>query len=217
MEVIPDGCCLSVWGGDDCQWAYLPSVSNSGGILSIWNKSLAVLKYSFSGEGYLGVCLEWGVHKKEVFVVNIYSSCDLIAKRRLWEALILNKRQLGGGIWGLVGDFNAVLHRHERKGQVTSSPNLMSNEIIEFRDFVQEMELIDLPVLGRKFTWFHSGGAAMSRLDRMLVSEDWLSLWSNPSLWVLPRTVSDHCMLLLRFSGVDWGPRPFRFNNHWLV
>jgi hypothetical protein len=161
--------------------------------------------------------LEWGVLKKEVFVVNIYSGCDLNSKRRLWEALIVVKRQLGGGVWGLVGDFNAVLHRDERRGQSLSNSISVNPEIVEFRDFIAEMNLVDLPVLGRKFTWFHSNGFSMSRLDRMLLSDDWLSLWSNPSLWVLPRTVSDHCSILLRYSGADWGPKPFRFNNHWLL
>jgi len=36
------------------------------------------------------------------------------------------------------------------------------------------------------------------------------------SLWVLPRDVSDHCPLILRSGGWDWGPKHFRFNNYWL-
>jgi hypothetical protein len=119
-------------------------------------------------------------------------------------------------VWGLIGDFNAILNREERRGQNAANSSSTRNEIVEFGDFVQAMNLIDMPVLGRQFTWFHSNGIAMSRLDRLMVSEDWLSLWRDSSLWVLPRTVSDHCTILVKFSIVDWGPRPFRFNNHWL-
>jgi hypothetical protein len=79
------------------------------------------------------------------------------------------------------------------------------------------MELVDLPILGRRFTWFHTNGSTMSRIDRVLMSDDWLRIWANPSLWVLPRTVSDHCPLVIRYNSADWGPRPFRFNNHWLL
>jgi hypothetical protein len=50
-----------------------------------------------------------------------------------------------------------------------------SSEIVEFELFVNNMELTDLSVLGRKFTWFHSNGVAMSRIDRALVSADWVS------------------------------------------
>jgi hypothetical protein len=58
LEVISDSLCHSLWGGDDCQWAFLRSSGSSGGILSIWSKVVAVLKFSFSGEGFVGVCLE---------------------------------------------------------------------------------------------------------------------------------------------------------------
>jgi len=77
--------CYSLWGGIDCDWAFRPSEGNSGGILSIWRKSSSNFLFSFQGEGYVGVCLEWGVEKKRCIVVNIYSKCDLVAKRRMWE------------------------------------------------------------------------------------------------------------------------------------
>jgi hypothetical protein len=117
----------------------------------------------------------------------------------------------------VLGDFNAVLHRNERKGVNFVAGSSSLAELTEFGEFVAEMELVDLLVLGRRFTWFHPNGVSMSRIDRVLVSEDWLMAWGNPSLWVLPRSVSDHCPLLVRYNSVDWGPRPFRFNNHWLL
>ncbi|MCH93657.1 LINE-1 reverse transcriptase like, partial [Trifolium medium] len=40
--------------------------------------------------------------------------------------------------------------------------------------------------------------------------------WGAVSLWGLKRDVSDHCPLVLRYDNHDWGPKPFRFNNHWL-
>jgi hypothetical protein len=97
LEIIPDSLCLSIWGDDDCCWAYLPSMGNSGGILSIWRKSSSRLIFSFIGEGFVGVCLEWGVEKHVCFVVNIYSKCDMEGKRRLWNSLIMSKSGFGGG------------------------------------------------------------------------------------------------------------------------
>ena len=41
-------------------------------------------------------------------------------------------------------------------------------------------------------------------------------MWGEVSLWALPRDVSDHCPLIVKMGGWDWGPKPFRFNNHWL-
>jgi hypothetical protein len=217
IEAISDSFCYNIWGGEDCQWIYLPAVGKSGGMLSFWSKSSASLIFSFSGESFIGVCLDWGALNKRVFIVNVYSKCDINGKRALWDNLIMSKLGFGNGPWCILGDFNAVLNVGERKGVNHVGAGSPSAEIVEFSNYVSDMELVDLPTLGRRFTWFHSNGISMSRIDRVLVSEDWLGLWEIPSLWVLPRTVSDHCPLVVRYNCVDWGPRPFRFNNHWLI
>ncbi|MCH98940.1 endonuclease/exonuclease/phosphatase family protein [Trifolium medium] len=116
LEIIPDSVCYKIWGSQDCEWVYLPSVGRSGGILSIWRKSNNSLIFSFKGEGFVGVCLEWGVTKTICFVVNVYSKCDIVSKRRLWSILTNCKRGLGDGRWCVVGDFNAVRRTEERVG-----------------------------------------------------------------------------------------------------
>lgn len=57
LEVVTDNLCFSLWGDKDCEWAFLPSRGNSGGILSIWRKSASKLIHSFIGDGYVGVCV----------------------------------------------------------------------------------------------------------------------------------------------------------------
>jgi hypothetical protein len=148
-------------------------------------------------------------------LVNVYSKCDLASKRRLWSDIIRLKEEYGDGIWCVVGDFNAVVAPEERRGVVNEVSS--SLEMSGFREFVEDLNLIDLPLLGRRFTWFHSNGISMSRLDRCLVSLDWVEKWGVSSLWVLPREVSDHCPLVLKYASSEWGPKPFRFNNHWLA
>jgi hypothetical protein len=216
LQEVSASLCYSIWGGEDCGWAFNPSIGNSGGILSIWRKSVFSFVFSFVGTGYVGVCLDWGAQKKRCYIVNVYSKCDLTNKRRLWESILMSKGGFGGEAWCVIGDFNAVLHGDERRGINLHGLNDVSVESAEFANFVSNMELLDLPVLGRKFTWFHPNGQSMSRIDRALVSEGWMQVWGQSSLWVLPRSVSDHCPLILRCGSVDWGPRPFRFNNHWL-
>jgi hypothetical protein len=87
----------------------------------------------------------------------------------------------------------------------------------EFDGFISNLFLEDLHPMGGNFAWFHLNGVAMSRIDRMLVSEEWLSAWGNQSLRILPRDVSDHCPLLLKSSVFLSRPKPFRFCNHWLL
>ncbi|MCI07963.1 endonuclease/exonuclease/phosphatase family protein, partial [Trifolium medium] len=198
LEAVSDSLCFSLWGSEDCLWMSLPSEGNSGGILSIWCKSSSSLIFNFSGEGFVGVCLEWGVQKQIYFVVNVYSKCDLAGKRRLWNTLLMSKQGFGGGAWCVIGDFNAVLNREERRGVNDTSFQSSPSEMVEFEAFVNSMDLVDLPVLVRKFTWFHPNGRTMSRIDRALVSEEWILSSGHPSLWILPRAVSDHCPLVMR-------------------
>lgn len=82
---------------------------------------------------------------------NVYSPCDKARKRRLWEELKRVKVGTGKGLWCIVEDFNAVTSSKETKGV----GNLLgSQEMIEFKNWVNDLELVDPPLLGRKFTWY---------------------------------------------------------------
>jgi len=215
--VITDKLCYSLWGDDDCDCAFLPSICNSGGILSIWRKLVSKLIYSFVGNGFVGVCVDWGIHNKRCFILNIYSKCDLLSKKAMWESIGLVRHAWGEGVWCLIGDFNSVCAREERKGinvGITSEQRL---EMYLFNNFVEVVECEDVNLLGRKFTWYHANGVTMSRIDRALISEDWRDLWGNVVFWALPRDISDHCLVVLKVESDDWGPKPFRFNNFWLL
>ncbi|GKV23016.1 hypothetical protein SLEP1_g32806 [Rubroshorea leprosula] len=131
-------------------------------------------------------------------------------KKALWEELLnlINSRK---GNRCLGGDFNAVRSVDERAGS-----NGVSKEMEEFDSFIQDAGLVDLPLTGRKYTWYNSNGLYMSRLDRFLFSEDWLMKWGDIRQWGLKRTVSDHCPILIKEEKVDWGPKPFKFFDAWL-
>ncbi|MCI35740.1 hypothetical protein A2U01_0056961, partial [Trifolium medium] len=107
----------------------------------------------------------------------------LADKKALWGRMIHLKGILGGDNWCVVRDFNSVLTTSERKGVSGESLRVVNNEIREFNDFVGEMGLLDLPLLGRRYTWFQPNGGAMSRLDRFLISDGWWDLWGEPSQW----------------------------------
>jgi len=47
------------------------------------------------------------------------------------------------------------------------------------------------------------------------VSKEWLDLWPNSQQFVLSRTISDHCAVVLKEVSVDWGPKPFRCLDVW--
>ncbi|PNY11183.1 cysteine-rich receptor-like protein kinase [Trifolium pratense] len=154
---------------------------NNIGFLAIQETKLEVITESLC-------CSLWGS-----------SDCD-------WVFLPSEGRS--GGILSIWSDFNAVCRGEERSG-INNADGVTSTEIIEFHHFLEELELVDLPLLGRRFTWYQASGRAMSKIDRILISDEWASIWGNGSLWALPRDVSDHCPLILKYSHQECGPKPF--------
>lgn len=102
----------------------------------------------------------------------------------------------------------------KRRGVATDT---LTSEMEEFEDFIDDMGLVNIPLIGRKFTWHRANGTSMSRLERLLLSEDWLAQWEDLSQWGLQRTISDHCPILLKSTSINWGPKPFRVLNCWLM
>ena len=77
--------------------------------------------------------------------------------------------------WCLGGDFNVILSQRER-----SSQGRLTGAMRRFTHTVDELELLDLPLQGGALTW--SGGRnnqAWARLDRLLVTQNWLDHFSG--------------------------------------
>jgi exonuclease III len=189
---IEDFSIHNLWGHKDVKWVVKDLVGLSGGMIILWNSNCFNLLNSFSGDGFLGITVE-----REGAVlnfINIYSPCSLAGKKKLWDELLDFKLQSGGGEWCFGGDFNAILRSSERKG---SSAVSRQGEIISFTQFVEDMEVIDIPVLGKKFTWFSSDGKSMSRIDRFLLSDGFISKFGVSGQWIGNRDISDHCPIWL--------------------
>jgi exonuclease III len=207
---IEDFAIHNLWGHKDVRWVVKDPVGLSGGMIILWNSNCFNMTSSFSGDGFLGITVE---REGEVLnFINIYSPCSLAGKKKLWADLLILKQQSGGGEWCLGGDFNAILRASERKG---SSAVNRQGERIAFTRFVEEMEVIDVPVLGKKFSWFSSDGKSMSRIDRFLLSDGFTAKFGVNGQWIGYRDISDHCPIWLLVSAENWRPKPFRVINGW--
>jgi hypothetical protein len=189
-------------------------------MLFLWDKEKGKLLDMFQGQGFLGIYLEWGERKKTCVFINVYAPCNLVAKKQLWVELLVARHSYVADVWCILGDFNSVRSSDERKGVVERRNSALSKVVREDKMFfnllIENLEVEDLALFGRKFTWIQPNGDCSSRLDRILVSSNWNDVWGGASLWALSRDVSDHCPIILRHASSDWGPKPFRFNNYWL-
>lgn len=113
---------------------------------------------------------EWNGHI--YFIINIYSSCNIYDKRKLWGDLINLKSKFNHGDWCLGEDFNCILNRDEWKERHESH---MRFEMSCFREFIYNMGLVDIPCLGKKFSWCSGDGQSMRRLDTFIISDNLIS------------------------------------------
>ncbi|XP_057746216.1 uncharacterized protein LOC130965474 [Arachis stenosperma] len=117
--------------------------------------------------------------------------------------------------WMAIGDFNEIVAPDESTGAYFSShrASLLATTL-------DDCELFDLKVTGRRYTWYRAVQASRNlakRLDRALVNEAWMSMFPEGYSEILSRLHSDHCPILVRCHGSPRvkGSRPFRFQAAW--
>lgn len=101
---------------------------------------------------------------------NVYGPCQSSDGLKVWKSL-LNLRNCFPNPWCVGGDFNEIRNLGEMQGSSNRDKGMA-----DFNDFIDGLEVIDLPMFGTKFTWANSDNVAKwSRLDRFLIHSEWLS------------------------------------------
>ncbi|WVZ78989.1 LOW QUALITY PROTEIN: hypothetical protein U9M48_026623, partial [Paspalum notatum var. saurae] len=120
-------------------------------------------------------------------------------------------RSLCLGPWLLCGDFNMILNAADK-----NNGRLNRRVMALFRRFLDEVELAELHLDGRLFTWSNERvHPTLECIDRAFASVDWLGLFPDHWLRALSSDCSDHAPLLLHTCCVPWVKRRFRFESIW--
>lgn len=155
-----------IWGYDDFDWAAIEVQGRSGGILYIWDRNFMSDTSIIKGEGWIwikGIVQEL---QMEGIVGVAYGYHDAVDKRRMWKELVDKRLELNIPIL-MMGDFNEIRKPQERKGCISTTRNME-----EFEEWISDMGLVELPMIGRKFTWRRGGQC--NKLDRILTNPQWI-------------------------------------------
>ena len=195
-------------------WEWQPAVNAVGRLLCAWNPNNFQVDFHFSDKDFIKLGGVWLPDMQRLVVVNIYAPCDLLGKRQFWHNLRSKKIQSQDTCWCLIGDFNCIRHPTERMGCNRSSSD--TSIIDEFNEWIAELEVDDIPCIGKSFTWVRPNGTCKSKLDRVLVTDGWLDKWPDSFQCNLERNYSDHCPIIMKSKSIDWGPKPFKVFYAWL-
>ncbi|XP_068483221.1 uncharacterized protein [Phaseolus vulgaris] len=172
VSAITDARCFNLWGDNNVGWLHYGGDNGSGSLLSLWHKEAFCYDTHVMGKGYIVV---YGKHVKincRCVVVNVYAACSLSDKIVLWKELSDLKKASSDVVWCFCGDFNAIRKNGKRKGVSMRDSN--TSEMRDFNCFIEANLLFEIPLVSKPFTWFNSNGKAKSRLDKVLVTEEWM-------------------------------------------
>lgn len=115
------------------------------------------------------------------------------------------------GPWVIGGDFNMIYSDEDK-----NNDNLNRAMMGRFRRFVNDKDLKEIPLIGRRYTWSNEREApTLVKLDRVLCTSEWEDLFPNCSLHSHATEISDHCPLILGLTAGYQGKRRFHFESFW--
>ncbi|XP_071688320.1 uncharacterized protein [Rutidosis leptorrhynchoides] len=143
-------------------------------------------------------------------IVNVYGPHKDVKKKDFWESLE-NLLRFVNEDWVLCGNFNDVRSEFERRNCV-----LDPRRAALFNEFINNAKLIEIPLVGKQFTKICDRGMKFSKLDRFLVTEQFLNRRGDVFVTAFERKDTDHCPLAMKNKWVDFGPKPTRIFDEWL-
>jgi len=180
----------------------------------MWRKICFLLSNAFNGNNYSILEGEWRIGDAlKVTLVNMYNSGSLLDRKVVWDEVREWRRVTNSKAWCVVGDFNSIRRVGERRNVCMDGDH--RREMRRFNDFIDGSKLFDITTKRRKYTWYKPNSLIKSRIERILVSKEWLDKWSDSRYRVTDRLLSNHCALILDTTMIDWGSKPFICLDIW--
>jgi hypothetical protein len=157
---------MQTLGNDFLDFAYLPANGTRGGILFAWKpdyitgsdhdfRRFSVTTRFAHGDNSWWLTTVYGPHTDDEQVEFLNELRDI--------------RATHNGGWIVMGDFNMIYQACDK-----NNPNVSRRSMGRFRRAIDDLELRELPLHGRRYTWSNERETpTLERLDRIFCSVDW--------------------------------------------
>jgi endonuclease/exonuclease/phosphatase family metal-dependent hydrolase len=96
-----------------------------------------------------------------------------------------------------------------------NNDNFHQSVSVSFNDCIQDLYLIELTLLDRRFTWTNKrDDPTLERLDRAFINLDWDRVLPSTLLSSMTRRTSDHVPLKIDIATTIPRSNLFRFDNY---
>ncbi|XP_058079904.1 uncharacterized protein LOC131228087 [Magnolia sinica] len=137
----------TLWRASDVNWVAKDSTGTAGGILVAWRPSIWQTLNSWTGTYSFSVILQHINSGFSCLFSSVYGPFQDEDKNSFWEELSRSKQNFEGACC-TVGDFNVIKNIQGKSHGRSSTPAMKA-----FSNWIEDEELVDLPLLGARFTW----------------------------------------------------------------
>jgi hypothetical protein len=188
-------------------------IGTSGGLVLSWRLGVDLECFVTNKNNFSAWCFSDPPHSPWILSC-VYGPPDRRDRLAFWDSFE-SIGSLFEASWLCIGDFYSVLDQSKKLGgkPVSSSSNY------PFKSFIDLFGMIDLGFARNPYTWCNKRQGLLTikeRLDRGLVSPNWIHLHLDYSLLHLSALISDHNPISLTINiSSCFLPRPFRFEELW--
>jgi hypothetical protein len=193
------------------KFAFSPSDGASGGLLTAWNGNLFSGTIIDSNRFALTVKLTSLQSGQEWFLTNIYGPCSAIGKAE-FTSWLYNYDASGYDLWMVVDDFNLI-----RSPENRNWPGGDTNEMLLFNDIIHHLDLIEVPLKDRAFTWSNmQNNCLLEKPDWVFTSSNWTLAFPNTMAYSLSHVISGHVSYVIQMESTVPKSNIFMFENYWV-
>ncbi|KAL0434400.1 UNVERIFIED_CONTAM: hypothetical protein Slati_2774300 [Sesamum latifolium] len=183
----------------------------------LWRKDVGVCLQSYS-RNHIYALAKIGKESEWWHFTGIYGNPEVCRRKETWQLLrYLSKNSIRP--WLCVGDFNEILHQHEKAG-LTSRAQW---QITDFRRCLDEVGLQDMGFRGNLFTWCNGKEyphTIRAWLDRACCNPNWSQFFPKAHVQHEELSSSDHSAIWMdldppRVAGFGQRKKRFRFEAVW--